>query len=104
MEPLHGWFQHLKSDGNKDGYVVNSSKAWLIVKPEEIEAEAKEIFGNSVNITIEGKRHLGAVLGTKEYEDEFCKGYVTLQYHNHMQHSQHTLKDIGLNLHTSKEQ
>ena len=46
------------------------------MKSKEIEAEAKQIFGNSVNITIEGKRHLRAVLGTKKYKDEYCKGKV----------------------------
>ena len=76
VEHLHSWFQHLRSEGNKHGYYVNSSKTWLIMKSKEIEAEAKQIFGNSVNIIIEGKRHLGAVLGTKEYKDEYCKGKV----------------------------
>ena len=76
VEPLHSWFQHLKSEGNKHGYDVNGSKTWLIVKSKEIETEAKQIFGNSVNITTKGKRRLGAVLGTKEYKDECCKGKV----------------------------
>ena len=56
MEPLHRWFQHLKSKGNKHGYYVNGSKTWLILKSKEIETEAKQILGNSVNITVEGKR------------------------------------------------
>ena len=30
------------------------------------------MFGESVNITTAGKRHLGAVIGSKEYKDEYC--------------------------------
>ena len=38
---------------------------------------AKESFGNSpVNITTEGKRHLGAVIGSQQYKDLYCKEKV----------------------------
>ena len=30
------------------------------------------MFGESVNITTAGKSHLGAVIGSKEYKDEYC--------------------------------
>ena len=34
--------------------------------------EAQNLFANSsVNITAEGKRHLGAVIGSTEYRDEY---------------------------------
>ena len=36
--------------------------------------EAQNLFANSrVNITVEGKRHLGAVIGNTEYRDEYVK-------------------------------
>ena len=39
--------------------------------------EAQNLFANSrVNITVEGKRHLGAVIGNTEYRDEYVKGLV----------------------------
>ena len=55
---------------------MNSSKSWLIVKSAEIESQAKHIFGNTVNITLEGKRHLGAVIGSQQYKDEYCADKV----------------------------
>ena len=39
--------------------------------------EAQNLFANSsVNITTEGKRHLGAVIGSTEYRDEYVKSLV----------------------------
>ena len=59
-------------EGKKYGYYVNKKKCWLIVKSEELAKEAQNMFGESVNITTAGKRHLGAVIGSKEYKDEYC--------------------------------
>ena len=63
-------------EGKKFGYYVNGSKSWLIVKKKEKLEEAKAIFGSTVNITTEGKRHLGAVIGSPDYKDEYCEGMV----------------------------
>ena len=39
--------------------------------------EAQNLFANSsVNITAEGKRHLGAVSGSTEYRDVYVKSLV----------------------------
>ena len=39
--------------------------------------EAQNVFANSrVNITAEGKRHLGAVIGSTEYRDKYVKDVV----------------------------
>ena len=51
-------------------------KSWLIVKSPEIAEEAKTIFGKKVNITADGKRHLGAVIGSEKYKKEYCEGVV----------------------------
>ena len=59
-------------EGKKYGYYVNKKKCSLIVKSEELAKEAQNMFGESVNITTAGKRHLGAVIGSKEYKDEYC--------------------------------
>ena len=65
------WFNYLSEEGKKFGYHVNGKKSWLIVKNEEKVNEAETVFGNTVNITSEGKRHLGAVIGSQEYKDEY---------------------------------
>ena len=70
---LYSWYKHLEEEGKKFGYLVNGPKCWLIVKSQELAEEARQIFGKEVNITTEGKRHLGAVIGSKDYKDEYCR-------------------------------
>ena len=54
------------------GYYPNANKTWLIVK-DSIHEEAKSMFKSTgVSITVEGKRHLGAAIGT----NSFVKSYV----------------------------
>ena len=66
---LHDWWDELVSHGEAYGYSANASKTWLVVKPEYL-AQAKEIFADSgVQITSEGRRHLGAALGAKSFAD-----------------------------------
>ena len=35
--------------------------------------EANNVFGNSVKITDQGKRHLGAVIGSNSYKKQYCE-------------------------------
>ena len=52
------------------GYYPNASKTYLVVKPEH-EDTAREAFADTdVNITTQGKRHLGAALGSKTSTEE----------------------------------
>ena len=49
----------------------DSSKCWLIVKPQLVK-EAEKLFKNTkISITIDGKRHLGAVNGSQGYRDQY---------------------------------
>ena len=76
LKNLHSWYENLVTEGHKSGYHVNGSKSWLIVKSQQLALEAKNLFGTSVNITAEGKRHLGAVIGSKSFKDEYCEEKV----------------------------
>ena len=40
-------------------------------KSEDV-ARPKEIFGDQVNITTEGQRHLGASLGSLDFKKDYC--------------------------------
>ena len=42
----------------------------------ELAKEAKRVFGEEVNITTEGQRHLGAVIASQEYKDQCCEEKV----------------------------
>ena len=57
----------------KYGYLVNVSKSWQIVKSDVLADEAKRVFGDEVNVTTEGQRHLGAVIGSQEFKDQYCQ-------------------------------
>ena len=60
----------------KYGYFPKASKSYLIVKEDKL-GEARNVFNDSnVYITIEGKRHLGAVIGSNEYREEYLKDLV----------------------------
>ena len=62
--------------GPKYGYFPKVSKSYLIVKEEKL-GEARNAFNNSiVNIIIEWKRHLGAIIGSNEYQEEYVKDLV----------------------------
>ena len=53
------------------GYFPNAKKCWLIVKPEKEEA-ARDLFGQtSINISTQGQKHLGAVLGSRSCLEEY---------------------------------
>ena len=64
--PLYNWYNHLNQEGNKYGYLVNGSKSWLVVKSDVLADEAKRVFGDELNVTTEGQRHLGAVIGSSD--------------------------------------
>ena len=56
----------------KYGYFPKPAKSYLIGKEE-----AQNIFANSrVNVTAEGKRHLCAVIGSKEYCGQYVKNLL----------------------------
>ena len=74
--PLYNWYNHLSQEGKKCGYPVNGSKSWLIVKSDVLADEAKRVFGDEVNVTTEGQSHLGAVIGSLEFKDQYCREKV----------------------------
>ena len=73
---LYQWFKSLCEEGRKFGYIVNGAKSWLIVKNSELAESAKKVFCDEVIITLEGRRHLGAVIGSKEFKNQYCHGKV----------------------------
>lgn len=68
---LRRWWNQLCLLGPKFGYFPEATKSWLIVK-NDVFKKANMVFSDSsVNITITGKRHLGAVLGSCVFKDEY---------------------------------
>ena len=76
IENLLRWWLKLIELGPKFGYFPNAAKSYLIVK-EMHKDRADVVFVNTgVKITSSGKRHLGAVIGSREYKNEFMEQLV----------------------------
>ena len=75
-DDLTGWWDLIITFGKYIGYNANPGKSWLIVKANYSE-EATKCFANTgINITTEGKRHLGAVIGNGSFKDEYVKSKI----------------------------
>ena len=66
---LHGW-KTLTTLGPLFGYYSKPTNCWLIAKPRMKDIALKALENTGINITEDGKRHLGAVI-------EYRKNYVT---------------------------
>ena len=74
---LRTWWDRISEIGPNYGYYPNPSKTWLIVKDSNLE-EATTLFqGTGVSITAEGKRHLGAAIGTNSFVESYVKRKVS---------------------------
>ena len=67
VSDLRRWWDKLLSIGPLFGYYPNLCKTWLLVKPEHHQTAEECFYGTGVNITTEGLRHLGAVLGSDSF-------------------------------------
>ena len=76
INDLFQWYKVIMNEGVKDGYVVNEKKCWLILKNPDLLAAARDIFGSTINYTIDGQRHLGAVIGSPSFKEEYCTDKV----------------------------
>ena len=76
IEPLYDRYKHLSQERKKYAYLVNGPKSWLIVKSEKLADEKERVLGDEVNMTTEGQRHLGAVIGSQEDNDHYCREKV----------------------------
>ena len=71
-ELLH-WWNLVISEGCKYGYHVNELKSWLIAKDDRLLKLVKDKFcGSSIKYITDGKRHLGAVIGSAGYKKEYA--------------------------------
>ena len=74
---LRTWWDRISSIGPDYGYHPNASKTWLIVKEGKLK-EASTLFQETgVSITEEGKRHLGAAVGTSSFVESYVQRKVS---------------------------
>ena len=65
-----------KSEGSGGTGQIKWDLAWLVTKPEK-ENEAMEVFGDTaIKISTQGQKHMGTVLGSRPYLEEYMRGKV----------------------------
>jgi hypothetical protein len=78
LSDLLDWWKRLCITGPSYGYHPNAKKTFLIVKNREDLEESERLFGPlGVEVTINGQRHLGAVVGTSEFKQEYINDKVS---------------------------
>ena len=80
---LKTWWNCIIDIGPEYGYHPNASNTWLIVKEETLEEATTMFDGTGVAITTEGRRYLGAAIGTHNlFKDtsnrSFLHGHIKL--------------------------
>ena len=78
MIKLRAWWDLVKEVGEKYGYYVKPSKSYLILKDSSKLQDAKQLFESSpINISVDGKRHLGAAIGSNEFKCNYVSDLVS---------------------------
>ena len=77
VKSLRCWWGEIDTHGPSIGYYAKASKSWLIVKPEFEEHARRAFSDTSINITTEGRRHLGACVGTAQFKESYIENKVT---------------------------
>ena len=71
ISELKVWWDNLMKFRPKFGYYAQPSKSWLIIKEKNFKT-ARTMFNNTkVNITTDGKRHLGPIIVSERYKQEY---------------------------------
>ena len=65
LQEIRKWWQKLSTLGPKYGYYPKPSKTNLVLKDPSLLNYAETLFaGTGITITLQGERHLGAIIGT----------------------------------------
>ena len=71
------WWDHLIHIGPDFGYFPNPSKTCVIVKEQFYNDAITTFQGSGVSVTAEGKRHLGAALGSSSFVDSYVEAKIS---------------------------
>ena len=74
---MRKWWDTLCSKGPKYGYFPLPTKTVLIVKEDQRDKAVEAFEGTGVTITVEGERHMGAVIGNLEFKHQYVQNKVS---------------------------
>ena len=83
LEALRRWLDTLMQIGQNYGYYPQPTKSWLTVKENTLEEAVGTFGGTNIQISTEGKRHLGAVIGTKVNKKNYINDKISVRYCHH---------------------
>ena len=76
ISEIKQWWDALNSLGPDFDYFPNAKKCWIIAKPDK-QALVSEAFKDTViNVTVEGQKHLGAVVGSRDFLESYVSEKV----------------------------
>ena len=73
---LKYWWETLCEHGPKFGYYPEASKTWLIVKNDFYGIANTTFKSTKINVTSNGKRHLGAVTSSRSYKENYMNEII----------------------------
>jgi len=71
------WWDQFSAIGPPYGYFPNASKTWLVVKACYLNHARALCADTCVNVTSDGRPHLGAVIGSTIYTAQYVSSKVT---------------------------
>ena len=74
---IRTWWDALSNPGPDFGYFPNDRKCWIVAKPAKEESVREAFKDTSINVTVQGQKHLGASIGSREYLEEYVSEKVT---------------------------
>ena len=77
LSALREWWDDLCSSGPMFGYYPNASKSWLVLKDESAALDSSNFGDTDINLTTEGHRYLGSVIGSSNFVACFVEKKVS---------------------------
>ena len=71
------WWDALSTLGPDFGYFPNDRKCWITAKSAKKESVWEAFKDTSINVTVQGQKHLRAAIGSREYLDEYVSEKLT---------------------------
>ena len=74
---IRTWWDALSTLDPDFGYFPNDRKCWIIAKPAKEESVGEAFKETSLNVTVQGQKHLGPAIGSREHLEEYVSKKVS---------------------------
>ena len=71
------WWNVISTLDQDFGYFPNDKKCWIIAKPAKEESVREAYKETSINITVQGQKHLRNVIGSRKYLEKYVSEKVS---------------------------